>query len=103
LAPAGETGLGVLVTITYALIFCGAFALARPTRAGAIILLIGLIARCYLESQLSLAQAWWHSAKSIAWTGAIALTYLLNFIAPTLLMLDSRHLLWRRRTRAIPD
>jgi hypothetical protein len=103
LARAGEAGLGLLVTITYTLIFCGALTLARSPRAGAIILLTGLIARCFLESRLSLAQEWWHSAKSASWTGAIAIAYLLNFIAPALLMVDSRHLLWRRRTRPIPD
>ncbi|MCW1887186.1 hypothetical protein OKA04_20780 [Luteolibacter flavescens] len=96
LVEAGNTGLGLLVTATYALILCGATIITRAPRSGMIFLLLGLVARCAMELKLSWARVWWDSEKIPELTGAIALLYLLDFIAPALLALDSRHLLRQR-------
>ena len=103
LAPAGETALGLLIPATYTLIIAGALTLRVAPRRGAMLLLLGVLLRCLLESRISLLGEWWfklrHSSDAALWAAVFALSYLLNFIAPALLLLDSKHLLWKRAAR----
>ena len=107
LATAGEVGLGIHITLTYALMAAAALVLSSLPRAALAVLLLGVVSRCVLELRISLLGEWLraygHAGESLAWGAAIILSYGLNFIAPTLLLLESLRLRRWRRGPGLPE